>query len=135
MEASDGASAHEVVGHLRVSKKPLPGGRLHLAGGLRGGGFDAVFRAVRGALVPDRPSARQAMSRLLAGRACERRVEQTLGRLAQVNGILFGRVSALERNLGRNGREVTYRFVWELSNTQSGVLDIAHEEKIRKNVR
>lgn len=42
-EASDGASAHEVVGHLRVSKKPLPGGRLHLAGGLRGGGFDAVF--------------------------------------------------------------------------------------------
>lgn len=60
---------------------------------------------------------------------------QTLGRLAQVNGILFGRVSALDRNLGRNGREVTYRFVWELSNTQSGVLDIAHEEKIRKNVR
>lgn len=42
-EATDGASAHEVVGHLRVSKKPLPGGRLHLAGGLQGGGFDAVF--------------------------------------------------------------------------------------------
>ena len=41
-EALDG-SAHEVVGHLRVSKKPLPGGRLHLAGGLQGGGFDAVF--------------------------------------------------------------------------------------------
>ena len=46
------------------------------------GGFDAVFRAVRGAPEPDRPSAKQAMSRLLAGRACERRVEQTLGRLA-----------------------------------------------------
>lgn len=46
------------------------------------GGFDAVFRAVRGAPEPDRMSARQAMSRLLAGRACERRVEQTLGRLA-----------------------------------------------------
>ena len=41
-EALDG-SPNEVVGHLRVSKKPLPGGRLHLAGGLQGGGFDAVY--------------------------------------------------------------------------------------------
>ena len=41
-EASDG-TAHEVVAHLRVSKKPQPGGRLHMAGGLSGGGFDAVF--------------------------------------------------------------------------------------------
>ncbi|TNF62106.1 MAG: tRNA preQ1(34) S-adenosylmethionine ribosyltransferase-isomerase QueA, partial [Burkholderiales bacterium] len=41
-EAQDG-SGNEVVGHLRVSKKPLPGGRLHLAGGLGKGGFDAVF--------------------------------------------------------------------------------------------
>jgi S-adenosylmethionine:tRNA ribosyltransferase-isomerase len=41
-EASDG-TAHEVVAHLRVSKKPQPGGRLHMAGGLGGGGFDAVF--------------------------------------------------------------------------------------------
>ena len=41
-EASDG-SANEVVGHLRVSKKPQPGGRLHFAGGLDGGGFDASF--------------------------------------------------------------------------------------------
>lgn len=41
-EASDG-TAHEVVAHLRVSKKPRPGGRLHMAGGLTGGGFDAVF--------------------------------------------------------------------------------------------
>ncbi|MBA4266362.1 MAG: tRNA preQ1(34) S-adenosylmethionine ribosyltransferase-isomerase QueA, partial [Comamonadaceae bacterium] len=41
-EALDG-SAQEVVGHLRVSKKPQPGGRLHMAGGLQGGGFDAVF--------------------------------------------------------------------------------------------
>ena len=60
---------------------------------------------------------------------------QTLGRLAQVNGILFGRVSTLERDLPGGGREVTYRFVWELANTVSGLLDIAHEEKIRKNVR
>ena len=42
-EASDGASTHEVVGHLRVSKKPQPGGRLHFAGGLGRGGFDATF--------------------------------------------------------------------------------------------
>jgi len=42
LEASDG-SAHEVVAHLRVSKKPLKGGRLHMAGGLGRGGFDAVF--------------------------------------------------------------------------------------------
>lgn len=41
-EALDG-SPNEVVGHLRVSKKPLPGGLLHLAGGLGGGGFDAIF--------------------------------------------------------------------------------------------
>jgi len=42
-EASDSVSAHEVVGHLRVSKKPQPGARLHFAGGLDGGGFDATF--------------------------------------------------------------------------------------------
>ncbi len=41
-EALDG-SDQEVVGHLRVSKKPQPGGLLHMAGGLQGGGFDAVF--------------------------------------------------------------------------------------------
>jgi S-adenosylmethionine:tRNA ribosyltransferase-isomerase len=41
-EASDG-SANEVVGHIRVSKKPQPGGLLHMVGGLKGGGFDATF--------------------------------------------------------------------------------------------
>ncbi|QHE84001.1 tRNA preQ1(34) S-adenosylmethionine ribosyltransferase-isomerase QueA [Hydrogenophaga sp. BPS33] len=41
-EALDG-SADEVVAHLRVSKKPQPGGRLHMAGGLAHGGFDAVY--------------------------------------------------------------------------------------------
>ncbi len=41
-ETTDGG-AGEVVGHLRVSKKPRPGSLLHLAGGLQGGGFDAVF--------------------------------------------------------------------------------------------
>ena len=41
-EALDG-SGQEVVAHIRVSKKPQPGCLLHLAGGLKGGGFDAVF--------------------------------------------------------------------------------------------
>jgi hypothetical protein len=59
---------------------------------------------------------------------------QTFGRLARVNGILFGRVSSLERELPGRMREITYRFVWELSNTDTGLLEISHEEKIRKNV-
>ena len=41
-EASDG-SEHEVVAHVRVSKKPLPGAVLHMAGGLDGSGFDATY--------------------------------------------------------------------------------------------
>jgi S-adenosylmethionine:tRNA ribosyltransferase-isomerase len=41
-EALDG-SDNEVVAHIRVSKKPQPGGLLHMAGGLKGGGFDGVF--------------------------------------------------------------------------------------------
>lgn len=60
---------------------------------------------------------------------------QTMGRLAHVNGILFGRVSSLERALPGGGREITYRFVWELSNTENGILLLSHEQKIRKNVR
>lgn len=31
----------QVVAHMRVSKKPLPGARIHMCGGLQGGGFDA----------------------------------------------------------------------------------------------
>lgn len=58
---------------------------------------------------------------------------QKFGKLAKLNGILFGRVSALERK-NRNNREVTYRFVWELANTGTGIVDISHEYKIRKNV-
>ena len=34
---------HEVVAHMKVSKKPLPGARLHLCGGLNNGGFDATL--------------------------------------------------------------------------------------------
>jgi S-adenosylmethionine:tRNA ribosyltransferase-isomerase len=36
-------SDHEVVAHMKVSKKPQPGATLHLAGGCHGGGFDAVL--------------------------------------------------------------------------------------------
>ncbi len=34
---------NEVVAHMRVSKKPLPGARMHFCGGLQRGGFDAVL--------------------------------------------------------------------------------------------
>ena len=46
------------------------------------GGFDAVFQEVRGAPAPGPLAAREAIFRLLAGRACERRIEQTLNRLS-----------------------------------------------------
>ena len=46
------------------------------------GGFDAVFQEVRGAPAPDPHMASKAISLLLRGRACERRVEQTLNRLS-----------------------------------------------------
>jgi S-adenosylmethionine:tRNA ribosyltransferase-isomerase len=34
---------HQVVAHMKVSKKPLLGGKMHLAGGVHKGGFDAVL--------------------------------------------------------------------------------------------
>ena len=34
---------HQVVAHMKVSKKPLLGGKMHLAGGAHQGGFDAVL--------------------------------------------------------------------------------------------
>lgn len=46
------------------------------------GGFDAVFQEVRGAPAPHPLAARDAISRLLMGRACERRAKQTLNRLS-----------------------------------------------------
>ncbi|MDP2989745.1 MAG: hypothetical protein Q8O57_04175 [Kiritimatiellota bacterium] len=58
---------------------------------------------------------------------------QKFGKLAKVNGVLFGRVSSLEREMSRGRKEVTYRFVWELANTETGIVDISHEYKIRKN--
>ncbi len=36
-------TGNEVVAHMKVSKKPLPGAVVQLAGGLRGGGFDALL--------------------------------------------------------------------------------------------
>ncbi|WP_027016144.1 tRNA preQ1(34) S-adenosylmethionine ribosyltransferase-isomerase QueA [Comamonas composti] len=36
-------AGNEVVAHMRVSKKPLPGSRLHLCGGKNRGGFDALL--------------------------------------------------------------------------------------------
>lgn len=71
----------------------------------------------------------------LNGHPIDREDLETFGRLARVNGILFGRVSSLERPLPGGGREITYRFVWELSNTHTGLLELSHEQKIRKNVR
>ncbi|MBS0390537.1 MAG: tRNA preQ1(34) S-adenosylmethionine ribosyltransferase-isomerase QueA [Proteobacteria bacterium] len=34
-------TGNEVVAHMKVSKKPLPGATIHMAGGLAAGGFDA----------------------------------------------------------------------------------------------
>ncbi len=34
---------NEVVAHMKVSKKPLPGAVVHMAGGQRNGGFDALL--------------------------------------------------------------------------------------------
>ncbi|MBW0159635.1 RecQ family ATP-dependent DNA helicase [Sedimentimonas flavescens] len=44
-------------------------------------GFDAVFRHIRSASPPSESAAHEAIRRLLAGRACNRRIEQVLGRL------------------------------------------------------
>lgn len=38
-----GSQGNEVVAHMKVSKKPLPGSVVHMAGGRKGGGFDALL--------------------------------------------------------------------------------------------
>lgn len=38
-------TGNEVVAHMKVSKKPLPGATVHMAGGKAGGGFDATLLA------------------------------------------------------------------------------------------
>jgi hypothetical protein len=62
---------------------------------------------------------------------------QKFGKLAGINGILFGRVSCIERKIPgvRGGKEITYRFVWELADTQTGILKLSHEKKIPKVIR
>ena len=43
LPAEMGGTGNEVVAHMKVSKKPLPGSIVHMAGGRRGGGFDALL--------------------------------------------------------------------------------------------
>ncbi len=38
-----GGMGNEVVAHMKVSKKPQPGSLVHMAGGRKGGGFDALL--------------------------------------------------------------------------------------------
>jgi len=56
------------------------------------------------------------------------------GKIANVNGLLFGRVSSLERGLPKGGREVTYTFSWKFTDTRTGVDEIRLIYDIRKNV-
>jgi PBP1b-binding outer membrane lipoprotein LpoB len=56
-------------------------------------------------------------------------------KLADVDVILFGRVSCLERDMAAEGREVTYRFVWKFADVETGLLDKSNECKLRKNVK
>ena len=41
LPAEAGSAGNEVVAHMKVSKKPLPGSTVHMAGGRHAGGFDA----------------------------------------------------------------------------------------------
>ena len=41
LPAEAGGQGNEVVAHMKVSKKPLPGSVVHMAGGRQAGGFDA----------------------------------------------------------------------------------------------
>ena len=43
LPAEAGSAGNEVVAHMKVSKKPLPGSTVHMAGGRHAGGFDATL--------------------------------------------------------------------------------------------
>jgi len=60
---------------------------------------------------------------------------EKIGTIAKVQGILYGRVSSME-NLTRDGKAkiIMYRFVWELSNTKTGLNDITFEYKSGKRL-
>ncbi|MEI6971583.1 MAG: hypothetical protein WCL44_08700 [bacterium] len=61
---------------------------------------------------------------------------EKLGQIANVNGILVGRVSSQEAIVPATGdRQIMYRFVWKLINTKSGILDISYEYKIGKKIK
>jgi PBP1b-binding outer membrane lipoprotein LpoB len=60
---------------------------------------------------------------------------QKFGKIAKVTGILFGRVSSIERSIGGNGKEITYTFTWRLSNTKTGINEVTHTDYIRKNIK
>ncbi|MBM4148987.1 MAG: hypothetical protein FJ224_08075 [Lentisphaerae bacterium] len=57
-----------------------------------------------------------------------------LGKVAKVSGILVGRVSSLETKIPGGGRQIIYRFVWKLINTETGLLDISYEYKLGKKL-
>jgi hypothetical protein len=60
---------------------------------------------------------------------------QKFGRIANIGALLFGRVSSIERRLPGGGREVTYSFIWRLTDTATGVNQFTLEKEYRKNVR
>lgn len=41
--SANARASGEVIAHMKVSKKPMPGATLHIAGGTHGGGFDATL--------------------------------------------------------------------------------------------
>lgn len=60
---------------------------------------------------------------------------QKFGKIANVSALLFGRISSMERPLPGRGREITYSFVWRLTDTATGVNQFTLEKEIRKNMR
>lgn len=59
---------------------------------------------------------------------------QKFGKRRNINGILYGRISSLDRTQGRLS-EVTYTFTWRLGNIETGVVDMTLTYEIRKNIR
>lgn len=55
---------------------------------------------------------------------------QRFGKLAKVNGLIFGRVSSIER-----GNEITYTFSWRLTNTETGEDVVRLVYDLRKVIR
>lgn len=60
---------------------------------------------------------------------------QKFGKIANISALLFGRISSMERSLPGGGKEITYSFVWRLTDTGTGVNQFTLEKEIRKNMR